>query len=315
MVDIISIINESTNQLINFGKDETFKVLLDTNGINWGSPSAAHNYYSNVNQVGVNITSSQVEPRTISITGYIWSGLQKEDKDYINMSQEDFDKERNNVIYALKQKLSKLINPLDTIKVEVGNFFIEGKPTSSVVFSNKWSENNEIYCKFTFSIYCPDPMFKKNEGVSTVLSGSSGSFHFPLVLKEEGNVFGVKISYQLIFVENAGDVVTGGKIIIKAVTGEVINPVITNIYSEENIVINKTLNIGESLIIDTEERDIYIESDKGIENAFVYWDFENDWIQFQVGANLIGYSADDESYKNLEASIVMNERLYSIGEQ
>ena len=69
MVDRISIINESTNQLINFGKDETFKVLLDTNGINWGSPSAAHNYYSNVNQVGVNITSSQVEPRTISITG------------------------------------------------------------------------------------------------------------------------------------------------------------------------------------------------------------------------------------------------------
>lgn len=316
MVDKITILNNTTKQKLNFGKDETFRVLLDTDGIKWGAASASHNSYTNVNQIGATITATQVQPRTISVTGKIWAGIQKEEARYSSMSQKEFDIERERIISSLKEELSKLINPMDYVTLEVGEFFIEGKPDASVTFADKWAENNEVYCKYTFSIYCEDPLFKRKENTSTTLSGTTGMFHFPLTIKKDkGVIFGVKTNYQLIVVQNAGDVVIGGQIVLKASTGQVINPTIVNVYSGEEIKINKVLELGDTLIIDTENRDVYIERNGEKINAFVYWDYENDWIQFYVGNNLFGYSAEEESYVNLQVKVNTNEKFYSVGEQ
>ena len=148
------------------------------------------------------------------------------------------------------------------------------------------------------------------------MSGTFGGYHFPVVIpKPNGMHFGIRRSFQLVSVNNSGDVALGGIIYLRA-TGTVVNPSLTNVFTQESISIVKTLSYGEIVKVDTVNRKVTGAPDGlTFENYFRYWDFSNDWFQFEIGDTLFGFAAEGETYKNLDVWVEINKSFYSMEEQ
>ena len=317
MIDEITIVNEDTSSSLLFNKIFGNPYILSK--VDWGATTAEHTKYDNLTGAGVDIINTSLKERTVAVTGYVC--CTHTIKEIMRIySVETMDKvvaRKLEEIEASKKAINELINPLSMLKILAGDYYIEGKPLASVKWSPDDKDNNEVLAKFTFSIDCPNPMFKQAKQVSTVLSGTEGMFHFPLVIKKnKGIQMGKKSQYQLIVLQNKSDVEIGGTITLKALAG-VINPKITNVYTQEKMLINKTLVPNEIIKIDTINRTIKGSVDNGATYSgyFKYWDFENDWMTFEAGNSLIGFSADGDTYKSLQVSISIEQEFYSVKEQ
>lgn len=312
MVTSFILENKTTQKQITFGQDIEFDYLFDSDGLDWGSASATHNTYNYLNQVGVSISSTKINERDISIMGYVYYFLSEDE-----MSRLDRNKWTEYCYERIKEKkevLSSVVNPSDYVRFIIGNYYIEGKPSSSVKYGSTEDENNVYFCKFLINVYCNNPMFKKNTTTKTVISGSSGLFHFPLVLKPSGIPMSSRKNYLLLAVENEGNVAVGGRIILKA-KGEILNPSVENIGTGEKITINKTLVEGEEVVINTSDGPLkgvtgYL---NGVEKGyFQYWNFENTWFKFQQGTSLIGYSTENSSETLLDVTIELNPEKFNL---
>lgn len=316
MIDKVLLTNLTNQTSLNLTKSFGNNYLIET--IDWDAVPATHNKYNNLTGVGNTITSTKLESRTIAITGRVCSKYTKKQiADLYGVSTlEEINNKKIEEIEVAKKQLSQVINPLHYIRINAGEYYIDGKPDSSVVFSDKESENNEIYCKFTFSLTCSDPLFHYSTSTETQLSGIYGGFHFPVTIpRPNGMHFGIQRSFQLVVVNNSGDISLGGIIYIKA-TGIVVNPIITNVYTQDSIRIVKTLTYGEVVKIDTVNRKVTGAPD-GItfQNYFSYWDFSNKWFMFDIGDTLFGFSADDETYKSMDVWVEINKSFYSMEDQ
>ena len=316
MIDTIILQNLTTKNTVEMGKSFGFPYILETDGIDWGEVEAVHSKYTNLTGIGNIITSTKLDTRNITITGRVCCTHTNKQLSlmYGLDTLEEINQKRLDEIKDAEKVLSQLVNPLHYIRVRLGNYYIDGKPRTSVQYAYKDKENNEIYCKFMFVLYCSDPMFHYKDVVEVPLSGVSGGFHFPVVIPENtGMHFGTILSYSLITVRNMGDVAVGAVIRIEA-TGIVVNPRISSLYAEEELVVNKTLYEGEIIEIDTNSRTITGYSGQGSagQSYFPYWDFDNSWIQFAVGANLIGYSADGDTQNNMDITITVNPSYFAV---
>ena len=159
-------------------------------------------------------------------------------------------------------------------------------------------------------------MFKKETIVKKALSGDMPAFSFPFILIPDGVILGTRKDYLTLVVENEGNVAIGGIIILKS-KGLVVKPSITNVETGERIVINKTMEVGEEIIITTidgVERGI-VGNVGGIrENYLKYWDFKNVWLKFQKGTSLIEYATENQAESQLEVIIEINPEKYNLEE-
>lgn len=318
MVDNIRVLNMTTGVELSMQKSMKSPFVLETDGINWGSVSAEHNTFSNLTGVGDIITSSKLHSRIISVTGRICSTrTNKEIAQYYGVSSvKEIAEKKIEEIEAAKKELSQVINPLQYVRILSSTYYIQGKPSESVTFSNLWRENNEIYCKFTFTINCSDPLFHYQTTTHTQLSGVSSGFHFPIIIPSpNGMHFGVRRTMQLVNINNDSDVSLGGIIYLKA-TGTVDSPTLTNVWTQETLKVNKTLQENEVVKIDTINRKITGALDgENFENYFAYWVFTNTWFQFDVGDTLFGFTAEGTTFRNLEIWIELNKSFYSMEDQ
>lgn len=304
--------NRTTQKQITFGQDIDFDYIYKSDGLNWGNVPAEHNTYNYPNQVGVSISSTRVKERDISITGYVYYFLSEDE--LINVDRNIWTQYCYEKIKDKKKILDEVINPSDYVRFIIGGYYIEGKPSSSVIFGNTEEENNVYFCKFLINVYCNNPMFKKNTLTKTVISGSNGIFHFPLVLKPTGIAMSSRYNYLLLAVDNEGSVSIGGKIILKA-KGDVLNPSVENLSTGEKITVNKKMVDGEVITISTvdgKEKGI-VGRLNGVEtNYFQYWNFENSWFKFQQGTTLVGYATENSSESLLDVSIEINPEKYNL---
>ena len=170
-------------------------------------------------------------------------------------------------------------------------------------------------CKFKIDGICPDPLFsEKNESKITAV-GTAGKFHFPLIIpKTKGIVMGIRQPSLIFVIENKGSVPVGMKMVLKA-TGTLTNPSITNVYTQEFFKINKTMQAGEQIVIDTiiGEKTIKGTLHNIESNYFKYRDFDSTWLQLNIGTNLFRYNADT-NIGNLEVFIYYNNKYLEVQE-
>lgn len=316
MIEQFTIENLTTGEKCSFGCDPSNMFLTQEGGIEFGSVSASHNTYSYPHQSGVSISSTDIQPRTISITGYACYLLTKDELNLVRTS--GIENYAVSKIYEKKDVLNKLINPLDEVRVYVGDFYIDGKPNNSVVYANTVNENNQAFCKFSLSIYCYDPMFRTKQRIETILSGSIPLFRFPLVIpKNVGIVMSERVSYHILIIQNTGQIEVGA--IIKIVAkGSISGLEIENVITGEFIKVNKTLEAGEEILIDTnlgESRGIKGGTDGAYTDYLKYWDYTNSWMQFPVGSSLLGYSVDDDKASLVNMSIYIVPKVAALKEQ
>ena len=147
---------------------------------------------------------------------------------------------------------------------------------------NKWYQ--EVIVRFI----APNPFWYDPTQVESIMVGFSGGFTFPFIFPFNLGTVGSEIE-----VTNAGNVETPVMIYFY---GEVVDPVIQNLTTDEEITIVKTIDDGDILIINTAfgEKAALILSGGVYTNAFEYVDPNSTFWKLNSGTNTVKYTATSE---------------------
>lgn len=160
MVESIVLVNKSlgTSLPINMA---TRDYVLEN--VDWGAIESSNKSYKFINQVGVYVTGTTLESRTISILGWVVADTIEDMK-------------------RRKKFLNSFVNPLQRIDLQYNEYRIEGIPETSIKYGSEMPENNEVMCKFLINLFCPDPMFYTQNGSYVSVTNWAPKFKFPLII-------------------------------------------------------------------------------------------------------------------------------------
>lgn len=293
MINEIQLYSTFSGQSIDFHQRYGATYILQT--VDLGVVQASHKTYEYINQVGVYVTGSTLQTRDINIIGYVAG------KD-------------NNELRQKRELLNTMINPLHLLELRLqDDYLITLLPKTSINYSTEYEENNEVYCRYLITGFCPDPLFYLSSTSSVLLAYTIPYFHFELIIPQgEGIIFGLREPSQIGEVVNRGDVYTGMRITFRA-KGTLINPSLTDLTTQEYIKINKTMEPNEVIVVNTQEGNKYVQGTLGgvTSNYYQYRDLNSSWLQLRPGANLFQYSAE-ENVVNLEVTIQYNTRFLEV---
>lgn len=307
----------SNNKSIEFENAAPF-IILTIDGL--GSPQNEMSTHKSPYQDGVTVTGTSLGPRNIVLEGKI-----------IDSNRENRQTYRNTLISVLNPKLDgKLIIDLGSTQRQ-----IDCKVEQAPYFSSNSEQN---YQDFLINLLATDPYWKditdketdlvtwipnlefpEGEGFSTEqtpnhwLETEPTSIGFEEFFSEFGTGEGIEFGYreinQIVEIENTGDVETPIKAVFRA-DGTVINPLIQNMVTYEQIKIKGALQAGDELTITTGygDKNVYLNGEK----AQHYYNYlESTWLQLDPGINLIKYDAE-EGINNLECRILYTPKYLGV---
>lgn len=209
---------------------------------------------------------------------------------------------------AFKQQITSIFNPrlgLGKLVYSNGNIQreIEVVSTSVPVFptgeaKGKWFQRTVI------NLVAPNPYWQGLEIENHKLEDFVGSFKFPFHLPMR---FSSRGDSRVLF--NSGDVPTPIQVEFRGVA---VNPKITNMETGEFIRVNRTIEEGYKLIINTafgNKRVEIIAPDGTVTNAFHYIDLDSTFFSLDVGNTKIGFIADGG---NPEVYVTYKNRYLSV---
>lgn len=268
--------------------------------VDWGAVESTHHSFKYVNQIGVYVTGTSLETRSISITGWVIA-------------------ENETMMTNRKRVLNRFFNPQGAIDVFYKNYVLRFLPNTSVKYSATVADNNEVVCKFKIEGYCPDPLFKEKTESKVAAARTVPMFHFPLVISKTpkppgGIIFGLRQPSLIVAINNSGAVDVGMKIIFRA-NSTLSNPSLINVNTQKYFKVNKSMQAGEEIVIDTiiGEKKIQGTLNGVTSNYFKYRDLGSEWLQLSVGDNLFRYDAD-QNVENLEVYVYYNSRYLEVQE-
>lgn len=298
MVEGIRLQNVETRAVLTLDMVSTPDFIL--NSVDWGAVESTHHSFKYVNQIGVYVTGTSLETRSVTIQGWVIA-------------------ENESLMTIRKTMLNRFFNPQQAVDLFYKDYVLRFLPNTSVRYSTTIAENNEVVCKFKVEGYCPDPLFAEQTESKITAASTQAMFRFPLVISREpdppgGIVFGLREPSLIVAVTNKGAVNVGMKIVFKA-SGTLENPSLINVDTQEFFKINKVMQAGEEITVDT------IIGEKKIEgllngvkgNYFKYRDLDSTWLQLRVGDNLFRYDAE-ENVDALEVYIYFNNKYLEVQE-
>lgn len=210
-----------------------------------------------INQVGGTVQSKTVQPRPVSISGILVGPGQA----------------------ARKEQLLSVIRPDLAGKLYADDHYLNVHVTATPTIGAE-----PEFAKFQFSLNAPYPYWQKDSTVSQVLSGVQKQFKFPWNLSRPYR-FGQMIQTQFITVSNHGQVPVPYRATLYA-KDEVVDPRITNVKTGEMILINKTMESGERVVIEITHGRTYVTSsvDGNIRGAL---SLDSSLFRLGVGDNIL----------------------------
>ena len=256
----------SNEESINFSEDYPY-ILQTFEGI--GGVKTAIQKQKSINQDGESYLDNYLEPRYITLQITLVA------KNTAEMS-------------SIRSRLLKVLNPklgLGILRYEVGNNIKELKALAEFApdfFPEE--EFRDTRQKAFLSLYCPNPYWQDISISSEEMVTWIGGMTFPLSLPTEFAMAGEKI----INIINSGDVETP---ITLEISGTATNPKVMNTLTGEYIKVNRTLDVGDTLIITTEFANKRVEQN-GI-NVFNYIDLGSTFFSLNAGDNILELTTDD----------------------
>ncbi len=298
MVEGIKLQNVETRAVLTLDMVSTPDFIL--NSVDWGAVESTHHSFKYVNQIGVYVTGTSLETRSVTIQGWVIA-------------------ENESMMTIRKTTLNRFFNPQQAVDLFYKDYVLRFLPNTSIRYSTVIAENNEVICKFKVEGYCPDPLFSEQVESKVAAASTQAMFHFPLIISETPNppggiIFGLRQPSLIVTVTNNGAVDVGMKIVFRA-SGTLTNPSLIEVNTQKFFKVNKTMVAGEEITIDT------IIGEKKIEgylngitsNYFKYRDLDSEWLQLKVGDNLFRYDAD-QNVGNLEVYIYYNNKYLEVQE-
>lgn len=144
------------------------------------------------------------------------------------------------------------------------------------------------------SILCPQPYFKAAEDLVSYFSDISALFSFPFSLAAEGVELSSITRNVRKSIINTGDIESGLIIDLYAV-GEVLNPVIYDVFQRTHIKLMFTMIAGDRIVINTNAGAKSITLIRGgVEsNIMGYMLPDSAWLTLGAGDNVFTYDADN----------------------
>lgn len=200
MVDGIKLFNKSTSQSIILDKFSA-RFLLDNEGVDWGTVTPTITSYPSIYGLGSEVSNITFQkPREITITGWV-----------IN--------DNTGTIEQKKKILNNFVNPLNEVRLYAMKYYIDGYPKTSVKYTNKRKENNDIVCKFQITLTCVDPFFRliepiAHEGISPNVDSTWKGWSVEL-----NNTSGFTYGFEM-YIRLASDIVIDTLSVSNATTGK-----------------------------------------------------------------------------------------------
>lgn len=172
-----------------------------------------------IGQVGATVDSVNIQPRPVTLSGRIFgaSGSKKE-------------------------LLLSVVRPDLSGRLYADDYYIECRPTATPAIGAA-----DSFAQFQFSLIAPYPYWQKDASTTTVLSGLLYQFRFPWNMTRAWR-FAESMETVFINVKNSGQVPVPFKATFSA-KGEVVNPKITNAITGEYLLVKKTLQPGERVVV------------------------------------------------------------------
>lgn len=214
--------------------------------------------------------------------------------------------ERNIVITAfiyrspdqIRNKIFSAFTTGEKVNIEINGKIIDGIVESIETARFKIGQTIQI------SIICPYPFFRAKEAQTIMASNVDPRFKFPFYCNNgETFVFGELKDNITLTVVNEGRAV-GGIFTLQA-TGQVVNPVITDLKTGDTMGIKDTMAEGEKIIINTRlgEKSIYHYTEDEARSKIlkkISPDFE--WAQIGAGDTLFKVEAE-QGISNLQVEL------------
>lgn len=208
-------------------------------------------------------------------------------------------------LIVYRNKINKVFNPklgegylvyTDDVKKIMSKCIIDSMPYFTAV--------NSKVNKCLISLTACNPFWMDTIESKTEIALWKGDLEFDLEIPESDEIImGHREPSLIVNVLNDGDVECGIRVEFKALA-TIENPSIVNVYTQEFFKINKTMESGEIITLNTSFGNKRVESSLNgtITNAFNYIDFESTFLQLSIGDNLFRYNADS-GIDNLEVTI------------
>lgn len=152
---------------------------------------------------------------------------------------------------------------------------------------------------YTISLLCPDPFFYALEDVTVYMASWVSNFEFVHEFLSSGEEFGYRSAERLQNIVNQNAANNIGMTIKVTANGNVTNPSIIRVESNESITVGSVakpfnMTAGDILTITTSDNDkhVYLTHEGSTAEVNEYLTEDSVFIQLMRGDNNIGYSAD-----------------------
>ena len=217
----------------------------------------SHSEAQGINQVGSTFQSSNVKSRPVTINGRI-VGSDQQNK---------------------KTNLLSVIRPDLSARLYADDYYLEVRPTATPVI-----EGREKNASFQFSMLAAYPYWQKDSSVIATLSGVQKRFKFPWNISRQYR-FGEVVTAQFITVNNEGQVPVPYTATFTAVD-TVVSPKLIDAYTNEYLLLNKTLVAGEKVVVEITHDRTYVNSSVAGECRGAL-DLGSSFFRLKVGDNVI----------------------------
>lgn len=212
-------------------------------------------------------------------------------------------------LYKERRRLMQILNPkLGPLKLLYTNDDKTYRAYGYVESEADFKERIKNHGVVNVSFICSDPYWLDESDVVTELKYiKNNGFSFPAIFATKF----AQMSYKKKIV-NKGDIEVGCKI---EYIGEAINPIVTNETTGEFIKVNRTLEAGQKLIINTsegEETVDIISADGNKTNVFNWIDLESTFFKLKVGENIISYSSDNETAQDVAINVIYSNKYAGV---
>ena len=209
---------------------------------------------------------------------------------------------------AFKENVIENRNRMFPLKSLGTLYYYENNLERKISYTVESIKINEkgIHRHFQISLICSNPYFTDLEKTEKTMATWSPRFKFLLQIPHDTGIkFGTKNVTSMVTIENDSNIELGMTMTFTA-NDRVVNPSMFNVDSREELKIEKTMEAGDKIIVNTYRQNkniIYIPISTGqeenINNLLVYG---SKFLQIHHGVNTFRYNAD-EGESNLEAII------------
>lgn len=290
MIEQFNLVNTITGSSLDFNMTDG-PIWLES--LNVGPVRGIDQLYSNPGQDGEQLALTYLGTREVTITAWI-----------VN---------RNLPLSIQKQQLNRFCNPKQPLDIYVGDYKLTFVPGSSIQYAKDPKENNEVMCKFVIMGEAYMPFWTSQQEIESLVSYVEPMWIFPFSIPSDGMVFSVNQPTASTLITNE-DLPVGCRIIFSANGGSIVNPGIICAETQEQMIVNRSMDSGEQITVDTRlgHRRITGQLSTGSTyNGMKYLDPNSQWITLQTGLNTFSFFAESGS-EFLEVSIMYSPLLLEV---